>query len=118
MRLKALVEIYTMHSFARLQNHVFSKKNELGERCIPKTVQRSALSRSRRELSNVPFLNLLFEQIANSNEYLFANFGFSFFLREGLLDLACLLASIQPRTSLVKFARSPRTDRPDYYYRS
>ena len=26
--------------------------------------------------------------------------------------LACLLASIQPRTSFVKFARSPRTDPP------
>ena len=26
--------------------------------------------------------------------------------------LACLLASIQPRTSLVKFARSPRRDPP------
>ena len=25
MRLKALVEIYTMHSFAQLQNHIFSK---------------------------------------------------------------------------------------------
>ena len=25
---------------------------------------------------HVPFLNLLFEQIANSNEYLFAKFGF------------------------------------------
>ena len=37
---------------------------------------------------------------------------FFFFLREGLDDLACLLASIQPRTSLVKFARSPRTDSP------
>ena len=33
-----------------------------------KTVQRSALYRSRRELSN--------EQIANSNEYLLAKFGF------------------------------------------
>ena len=41
-----------------------------------RTVQRSALCRSRRELSNdVPFLNLLFEQIANSNAYLLANFG-------------------------------------------
>ena len=44
-------------------------------------MQRSALRRSRRELSN---------------EYLLAKFGlglFSFlFLREGLLDLACLLA--------------------------
>mgnify|MGYP001261148305 CR=1 FL=1 len=35
----------------------------------------SALCRSRRELSNVPFLNLLFEQIANSNEYLLAKIG-------------------------------------------
>ena len=26
MRLKALVEIYTMHSFAQLQNHIFFKK--------------------------------------------------------------------------------------------
>ena len=43
-------------------------------------MQRSALCRSWRELSN---------------EYLLAN-----------------LASIQPRTSLVKFARSPRTDPP------
>ena len=67
-------------------------------------MQRSALCRSRRELSN---------------EYLLTKFGFScaripgslfFFLREGPLDLACLLASIQPRTSLVKLARSPRTD--------
>ena len=36
-----------------------------------------------------------------SNEYLHAKFGL----------LSCLLASIQPRTSLAKFARSPRTDR-------
>ena len=44
-----------------------------------KTVQRSALCRFRRELSvspHVPFLNLLFEQIANSNEYLPAKFSF------------------------------------------
>ena len=27
MRLKALAEIYTMHSFAQLQNHMFSKTN-------------------------------------------------------------------------------------------
>ena len=55
-------------------------------------MQRSALGRSRRELSNViatvicpkfhfsvsphiPFLNLLFEQIAYSNEYLLAKIG-------------------------------------------
>ena len=71
------------------------------------------MCRSRRELSN---------------EYLLAKFGYRSgvlqlhadtwvsslfsFLREGLDDLACLLASIQPRTRLVKFARSPRTDPP------
>ena len=33
------------------------------------------LCRSRRELSMTLFLNLLFEQIANSNEYLLAKFG-------------------------------------------
>ena len=33
---------------------------------------------------HVPFLNLLFEQIANSNEYLLAKIG----------DLACLLACV------------------------
>ena len=27
MRLKALAEIYKMHSFAQLYNHIFSKKN-------------------------------------------------------------------------------------------
>ena len=51
------------------------------------------------------FLNLLFEQIANSNEYLLFNIY--------LLNLA----SIEPITSLVKLARSPRTDHY-YYYRS
>ena len=40
-----------------------------------RTVQRSALCRSRRELSNVPFLNILFEKIAYSNEYLLAKIG-------------------------------------------
>ena len=38
------------------------------------------MCRSRRELSNVsphvPSLNLLFEQIANSNEYVLAKLGF------------------------------------------
>ena len=29
MRLKALAEIYTMHSFALLQKHIFSKKIQL-----------------------------------------------------------------------------------------
>ena len=48
-------------------------------------MQRSALCRSRRELSN---------------EYLLAKIGF---------DTA---ETSQPRTSLVKFARSPRTDPP------
>ena len=41
-------------------------------------MQRSALCRSRRELSvspHVPFLNLLFEKIAYSNEYLLAKIG-------------------------------------------
>ena len=31
MRLKALVEIYTMHSFAQLQNHIFSKNSRICE---------------------------------------------------------------------------------------
>ena len=44
---------------------------------------------------HVPFLNLLFEQIAIPTSIYLQN-----------------LASIQPRTSLVKFARSPRTDPP------
>ena len=47
------------------------------------------MCRSRRELSN---------------EDLLAKVGL----------LACLLASIQPRTSLVKFPRSPRTDPPGF----
>ena len=51
-----------------------------------KTVQRSALCRSRRELSN---------EIAIPTSIYLQN-----------------LASIQPRTSLVKFARCPRTDPP------
>ena len=42
---------------------------------------------------HVPFLNLLFEQIAIPTSIHLQN-----------------LASIQPRTSLVKSARSPRTD--------
>ena len=37
---------------------------------------------------------------------------FFFYERYCSTLLACLLASIQPRTSLVKFARSPRTDPP------
>ena len=44
---------------------------------------------------HVPFLNLLFEQIAIPTSIYLQN-----------------LASIQPRTSLVKFARSPCTDPP------
>ena len=68
--------------------------------------------RSRQELSNkyVPFLNLLFEQIANSNEYLFAKFGVArgylglfsfslFFEKDWTTSLACLLASIGQRTT-------------------
>ena len=54
---------------------------------------------------HVPFLNLLFEQIANSNEYLLAKFGF---------DTAENEPASQPRTSFVKFARSPRTDPPGF----
>ena len=46
---------------------------------------------------HVPFLNLLFEQIAIPTSIYLQN-----------------LASIQPRTSLVKFARSPCTDRPGH----
>ena len=69
----------------------------------------SALCRSRRELSN---------------EYLLPKFGFQlhahtwvsslffFYERDCSILLACLLASIQPRTSPFKFARSPRTDPP------
>ena len=67
------------------------------------------MCRSRRELSN---------------ENLFSNFGISvargylcLFSSLGRTERACLLASIQPRTSPVKFARSPRTDHY-YYYRS
>ena len=42
-----------------------------------KTMQRSALCRSRRELSNESLLlNLLFEPDSYSNEYLIVNFGF------------------------------------------
>ena len=63
MRLKALVEIYTMHSFAQLQTHIFFKivanfANFFCNKCLLKknwdcrAVQRSALCRSRRELSN------------------------------------------------------------------
>ena len=49
-------------------------------------------------------LNLLFEQIAipTSIYYLLAN----------LASIQPSLPASQPRTTLVKFARSPRTDRP------
>ena len=52
-----------------------------GEKAWKKPTQRKIAAqgescRSRQELSNVPFFNLLFEQIANSNEYLLANIGF------------------------------------------
>ena len=80
MRLKALAEIYTMHSFASLKSHFFDKiensSNKEKEKCDFRAVQRSASCRSRRELSNA---------------YFHAKF-----------------ASIQPRTSPVKFARSSR----------
>ena len=56
-------------------------------------MQRSALCRSRRELSNDP----------NSNAYFLAKFG---------LDTAENQPASQPRTSLVNFARSLCTDRP------
>ena len=39
-------------------------------------------------------------------------FSFSFFFEKDWTTLLACFASIQPRTSLVKFARSPRTDRP------
>ena len=80
-------------------------------------MRRSALCRSRRELSNalhviatvscpnfhlsisphVPFLNLLFEQIAYSNEYLLAKFGFD--TAENEPSKVCpLSAYISPRS--------------------
>ena len=62
-------------------------------------MQRSALCRSRRELSNEfsslsLFLNLLFTSILIPTSI-------------DLQNLACLLASIQPRASPVKFVPSP-----------
>ena len=81
----ALAEVYTMHSFALLQNHIFQKfartlpkfakfwketeQNSalLSENFgIPKAVQRSALCRSRRELSNTYFFaKVLFDTAEN-----------------------------------------------------
>ena len=63
-----------------------------------KPVQRSALCRSRRELSHVPFLNLLFEQIANSNEYLLAKFGFDTAEKRSLQSLPKQASDTQPRS--------------------
>ena len=54
------------------------------------------------------FLNLLFEPIANSNAYFLAKFLTPDVRKIWLQNLA----SIQPITSPVKFARSPRTDPP------
>ena len=53
------------------------------------------------------FLNLLFETDSYSNEYLLAKFGF-----DTAEDSPVYQPTSQPRTSLVKFARSPRTDPP------
>ena len=55
MRWKALAEIYTMHSFALLQNHIFFE-NFYDKNWDCRAVQRSALHRSRRELSDEYFL--------------------------------------------------------------
>ena len=49
-------------------------KNALGERC--KGVHCVDLGESFSVSPHVPFLNLLFEQIANFNEHLLAKFGF------------------------------------------
>ena len=54
MRLKALAEIYTMHSFAQLCNLNFFVKFDRKRHC--RTVQNSELCRSRRELSNAYLL--------------------------------------------------------------
>ena len=65
MRSKALAEIHTMHSFAQLCNLNFLSKfrkiveifaTNFLEKCDFRAVQRSALCRSRRELSNAYFL--------------------------------------------------------------
>ena len=53
--------------------------------------------------SRLSFLNLLFETDSYSNEYLLANFGF-----DTAEDSPVYRPASQPRTSLVKFARSPR----------
>ena len=59
------------------------------------------MCRSRRELSNEYLLAKIGVHTSVARAYLGL---FSFlFLREGLIDLACLLASIQPRTSPSKF---------------
>ena len=62
---------------------------------------------------HVPFLNLLFEQIANSNEYLVFTINFSIYLQHlaSIQPSPVYQPASQPRTSRVKFARSPRTDR-------
>ena len=66
---------------------IFNEKSEIRERC--KGVHCVDLGES------FPFSQFLFEQIAIPTSIYLQN-----------------LASIQPRTSLVKFARSPRTDPP------
>ena len=58
--------------------------------------------------TNVPFLNLLFEQIANSNEYLLAKFGFDTAENEPC-KVCSLSAYISPSPDHYYYYISPRS---------
>ena len=83
MRLKALTEIYTKHSFAQLQNHIFQK-----------FVRICQILRTFSEICNE-----IFEIIERCKGVLCVDLGESFPTHIFLQNLA----SIQQRTSLVKF---------------
>ena len=98
MRLKALADIYTMHSFAQLcisLIYIFKNLPKMCESCKNQQTFQQFLTQKieiRERCKGVHCVDLG------------ESFPTSIYLQT--------LASIQPRTSLVKFARSPRTDPP------
>ena len=109
MRLKALAEIYTMHSFAQLCNLIFCQNFA---KKIAKILQNSAKFKISKCFENVRiFLTNSFEILAFFKKKVTleqckgvhcVDLGESFQTHIYLQNLA----SIQPRTSPPKFARS------------
>ena len=107
-RWKALAEIYTMHAFAPFSWNPSGWRNTRKVAPRPQQLETPRLQKKSAKFSAI--FNEKFEMRKRCKGVHCVDLGESFPTRIYLQNLA----SIQPRTSLVKFARSPRTDH--YYY--